>query len=146
MSSRYTPLLAWMLVPNIWIHPAWGKVLFSGTDIFIAALLRNIILLRTPSISPSKLLLFCSLWIFNPFAINVSTRGNAESLVIWLPFCLSSTFLVCFFSLSFSFLGRCPRSAVAVSVVLQKIILGQRSLRTQRSLQNLSYSILFSSY
>jgi hypothetical protein len=22
---RYTPLLAYMLVPNVWIHPAWGK-------------------------------------------------------------------------------------------------------------------------
>lgn len=23
---RYSPLLAYLLLPNIWLHPAWGKV------------------------------------------------------------------------------------------------------------------------
>lgn len=30
---RYTPLLAWALLPNVWVHPAAGKLLFCGADL-----------------------------------------------------------------------------------------------------------------
>lgn len=30
---RYTPLLAWLMTPNILVHKAAGKVLFSAADI-----------------------------------------------------------------------------------------------------------------
>lgn len=33
---RYSPLLAWTLLPNILVHPAWGKVLFCAADILAA--------------------------------------------------------------------------------------------------------------
>ena len=33
---RYTPLLAWALVPNVLLHPAFGKVLFCVADIVAA--------------------------------------------------------------------------------------------------------------
>ena len=33
---RYTPLLAWLLTPNVLCHPMWGKVLFSAADILAA--------------------------------------------------------------------------------------------------------------
>ena len=33
---RYSPLLAWTLVPNLLLHPAWGKVLFCAADLLAA--------------------------------------------------------------------------------------------------------------
>lgn len=37
--------------------------------------------LRNPSVSNYQSLLYSCAWLFHPFSINVSTRGNAESLV-----------------------------------------------------------------
>jgi phosphatidylinositol glycan class M len=34
---RYSPLLALFLVPNILLHPAWGKVLFSAAGTWISS-------------------------------------------------------------------------------------------------------------
>lgn len=33
---RYTPLLAAALLPNLWLHRAWGKLLFCGADLLAA--------------------------------------------------------------------------------------------------------------
>ena len=33
---RYTPLLAWALLPNVWLHPAAGKLLFCAADVLAA--------------------------------------------------------------------------------------------------------------
>lgn len=41
---RYTPLLAYLLLPNILFHPAFGKCLFSICDILIGVIIRQIIL------------------------------------------------------------------------------------------------------
>ncbi len=30
---RYTPLLAWVSLPNVWLHPAAGKLIFCGADL-----------------------------------------------------------------------------------------------------------------
>jgi phosphatidylinositol glycan class M len=30
---RYSPLIAAALLPNVWVHPVWGKVLFCGGDL-----------------------------------------------------------------------------------------------------------------
>ena len=36
---RYTPLLAWMLIPNINVSPLFGKFLFCGFDIIAGHLI-----------------------------------------------------------------------------------------------------------
>lgn len=41
---RYTPLLAYLLIPNILFHPTFGKILFSVCDILIGVIIRQIIL------------------------------------------------------------------------------------------------------
>jgi hypothetical protein len=33
---RYSPILAFLLLPNTFLHPAWGKLLFTATDMLIA--------------------------------------------------------------------------------------------------------------
>jgi phosphatidylinositol glycan class M len=76
---RYTPLLAWMMVPNVLWHPVFGKLLFVGADIAIGVLLYQT--LRWRRLPVRRAALFASAWLFHPFSINISTRGNADSLV-----------------------------------------------------------------
>jgi len=84
---RYTPLLAYILTPNIFIHESFGKVLFAITDLAIGYFLQKILNLILPRKDKEKpvdertMMLYISIWLFNPIAINVSTRGNAESIV-----------------------------------------------------------------
>ena len=79
---RYTPLLALLLVPNVWVHRAWGKLLFCAADLGVGALLYAFLARRRV---PAHVARRCACaWLFNPLAVNVSTRGNAESLTALL--------------------------------------------------------------
>jgi len=80
---RYTPLLAWLLIPNITVHSAFGKLLFVLADLISGYLIYHLALISTHN--NSTLSLRCSqLWLLNPLPIAVSTRGNAESVVATL--------------------------------------------------------------
>nr|CAD7450488.1 unnamed protein product [Timema bartmani] len=71
---RYTPLLAYVLVPNILLHTVWGKVFFSLVDVLVA-------LLTLSLVNDSTLSVKCALaWLYNPLAIVIATRGNADSI------------------------------------------------------------------
>ncbi|KLO13493.1 hypothetical protein SCHPADRAFT_357691 [Schizopora paradoxa] len=88
---RYTPLLALLLTPNIWLHRTFGKLLFSACDIVVGLLLyrilfKNVLPTRTTAKSEEKsqaleckALAFASLYLLNPFVITISTRGSSES-------------------------------------------------------------------
>lgn len=106
---RYTPLLAYLLTGNIFIHASFGKILFSIFDILIGIIIRQIILdeyLHTLEANANSLLkknkrllessahvrfhltpryekraTWASLvWLYNPMAIIISTRGNGDSI------------------------------------------------------------------
>ncbi|KAI9656314.1 MAG: GPI mannosyltransferase 1 [Bathelium mastoideum] len=79
---RYTPLLAWMLVPTTW-GGTWflfGKLLFALGDIiagwFIYRVLRG-----SAGMPPARALKFTSIWILNPMVAQISTRGSSEGLL-----------------------------------------------------------------
>jgi len=76
---RYTPVLAWLLLPNVYFHALWGKVLFSFFDLLTGGLLHSI--LRGDGWSSSTCTRAACLWLFNPVAFTVSTRGNAEAIL-----------------------------------------------------------------
>jgi len=76
---RYSPLLAWMLTPNLYLHQTWGKLLFICTDILTAFFIQ--FLLRSQNRSEMQVKLGVSIWLFNPVTAAVSCRGNAESLM-----------------------------------------------------------------
>ncbi|XP_040567561.1 LOW QUALITY PROTEIN: GPI mannosyltransferase 1 [Lepeophtheirus salmonis] len=72
---RYTPILSWLLLPNIGFHPLFGKFVFCFADILVTKLLHSL------THSSSYFPLF---WLYNPLIIGVSARGNAESILILL--------------------------------------------------------------
>jgi phosphatidylinositol glycan class M len=87
---RYTPLLAYFLLPNATFHEQFGKWLFASCDILVSILI--FLLLRQLStqkslpfnITPISALLMASFYLFNPLSINLSTRGSMDVLHITL--------------------------------------------------------------
>lgn len=79
---RYTPFLALLMTPNIRFFESYGKLLFAGTDLLVGAQIRAILLLRR--VPPPVARRCTHVWLFNPLVLNVSTRGNFESLVALL--------------------------------------------------------------
>ena len=76
---RYTPLLAAVLTPNAWAHPGFGKLLFVAADLVVGAQIEAILLARRVPLGIARTC--AGAWLFNPLALNVSTRGNSESLI-----------------------------------------------------------------
>lgn len=76
---RYTPLLALILTPNHLVHPCWGKVLFSLSDLIVGFLLYQ--LCPNPREKAHHARMVNLVWLLNPFVINISTRGSSESIL-----------------------------------------------------------------
>lgn len=78
---RYTPILAWMLLPTAW--PGWfsfGKALFAISDIVTGWLIVKV--LRSHVKMPmERTLKFASIWLLNPMVATISTRGSSEGLL-----------------------------------------------------------------
>lgn len=79
---RYSPLIAFLLTPNILIHPFFGKIMFSFFDILISIACQQLVTRQLGSEGQnSKVPSYCAqLWIYNPMSIGISTRGNADSV------------------------------------------------------------------
>ncbi|KAJ3047068.1 GPI mannosyltransferase 1, partial [Rhizophlyctis rosea] len=77
---RYTPLLAYLVLPNVYLFHSFGKVLFSAVDLLVGWLLLD--LLRRKGLSERTAAMWTgAVWMCNPFVVAISTRGNAESVV-----------------------------------------------------------------
>jgi phosphatidylinositol glycan class M len=80
---RYTPLLAWMLLPTTWAIPgffSFGKALFALSDVVAGWLVAKSLVL-THQMSPERALKYASFWLLNPMVANISTRGSSEGLL-----------------------------------------------------------------
>ncbi|PIM99116.1 Mannosyltransferase [Handroanthus impetiginosus] len=87
---RYSPLIAFLLMPNSFLHQSWGKFLFSASDLLVGLLIYRILKLRGV---PEKLCTYSTMiWLFNPFTFTIGTRGNCEpiicSMILWILICL----------------------------------------------------------
>ena len=75
---RYPPLLAYLLIPNYIFGRHFGKLLFVLFDSLTGILIHEL----TKGLNHD--LMVSLLWDFNPFVINISTRGNSDSLTCFL--------------------------------------------------------------
>ncbi len=75
---RYTPLLAWMLTPNVFWFAEFGKVLFSLCDVYCGKLVYSI--LHKRKCSENFTLQMTALYLFNPLTMAISTRGSCDAL------------------------------------------------------------------
>ncbi|EPS69789.1 hypothetical protein M569_04974, partial [Genlisea aurea] len=98
---RYSPLIAFLLIPNSFLHRSCGKFLFSASGIlcfyfiFISYLLVGLLIRRILTLRgvPDKLSTRSTiLWLFNPFTFTIGTRGNCEpivcAIILWILICL----------------------------------------------------------
>lgn len=84
---RYTPMLAWLMQINHYSHQSAGKWLLLMCDCAIAWLMHKIVAKQDPLWAPKAALI----WLWNPLGIAISTRGNAESvLILMILLCLYS--------------------------------------------------------
>eukprot|EP00041_Stephanoeca_diplocostata_P036318 m.1318811 g.1318811 ORF g.1318811 m.1318811 type:complete len:394 (+) comp24842_c0_seq5:169-1350(+) len=110
---RYTPLLAMILTPNIWLHTQFGKLVFVVVDIIvgiqISLIVRDSPMAREDESrkdqnvvgerssprkyiandtsngnSPAAVSLCVLAWMFNPLTMGLSTRGSADSIMAML--------------------------------------------------------------
>ena len=82
---RYTPLLAWLLLPTTWPGAAWfsfGKVIFAVADIVAGWLMVQVLQSRPGGgMTSERALKFASIWLLNPMVATISTRGSSEGLL-----------------------------------------------------------------
>ncbi|XP_044269911.1 GPI mannosyltransferase 1 [Tribolium madens] len=114
---RYSPLVAYLMVPNITLHPCFGKILFSLIDLIDAILIRaivkttlreyfkhtgepqNCITGRSRKKSKKKndqsdatANLSLVVWLYNPLTLAIATRGNCDSIAVF--FVLATLYLL----------------------------------------------------
>lgn len=81
---RYSPLIAYLMIPNIILHKDLGKLLFSIFDILISIAIKVFVkhhLDYKNKEKAEKVAVYCSLfWLYNPFSLVISTRGSADSI------------------------------------------------------------------
>lgn len=77
-----------MLLPNLWWSKIFGKLIFLACDLIIGVLLLELLKYLIRSRKEAKeeeidaeAVFYTLFWLFNPIAMNVSTRGNAESVI-----------------------------------------------------------------
>ncbi|KAH6918275.1 GPI mannosyltransferase 1, partial [Coprinopsis sp. MPI-PUGE-AT-0042] len=101
---RYTPLLAWMVTPNGWLHPSFGKYVFAACDLITGWMLYHILLRyilpkssaehsttekgSNDRVNPYVLerrkalaTIYSSVHLLNPMVFSISTRGSSESVL-----------------------------------------------------------------
>lgn len=79
---RYTPLLAWLLLPNVTLSPLFGKFLFCAFDVIAGYLIYAYVKASDGGEKWAQRSAF--LWLYNPLVMAVSSRGNADSIVVAL--------------------------------------------------------------
>lgn len=83
---RYTPLLAWMLLPTTWSAPGGQKLFSSGKALFafadiVAGWLIMQVLRHHRKMDTAQALKYASIWLLNPMVATISTRGSSEGLL-----------------------------------------------------------------
>ncbi|CAI4219297.1 unnamed protein product [Parascedosporium putredinis] len=102
---RYTPLLAWFLLPTATWFFSFGKLVFAAADLLAGWLLARILIAgdgggggghppadagpgsasavtrRRAPMDPARAYRFAAIWLLNPMVATISTRGSSEGLL-----------------------------------------------------------------
>ncbi|XP_054724776.1 GPI mannosyltransferase 1-like [Uloborus diversus] len=76
---RYTPLVAFLLTPNIFWFASFGKLFFSCFDVLTSLLIYKIQKKYNYTTATCKLCAF--MWLYNPLTMVISTRGSSEAIM-----------------------------------------------------------------
>lgn len=85
---RYSPIMAYMQIPNILLHPAFGKIVYSIFDILVGLLIHAVVKNQIRTLSESLKLgnqdeymarIAACFWLYNPLTAVISTRGSGDS-------------------------------------------------------------------
>ena len=79
---RYTPLIAYMMIPNLTV-PFFGKILFNVLDLWAIAYM-DLFLRRIPGLTSVQRYKSLSFWALNPFMAYINGRGSCESVSLLL--------------------------------------------------------------
>ena len=77
---RYTPLIAYLMLPNTVVFKAFGKVLFSTADVVISIVQYKLLRGALRDADASLVLTSLGLWLFNPYTATISSRGSSDSI------------------------------------------------------------------
>ncbi|KPJ04848.1 GPI mannosyltransferase 1 [Papilio xuthus] len=109
---RYSPIIAYLLIPNIMLHKDFGKILFSVFDILLTIILKTLVENQLKSKEGGRISNYCSyFWLYNPLSIAISTRGNGDSVS-------------CFFIILSIFFLQTDKVKSLIKYVLSGILLG----------------------
>lgn len=85
---RYSPIMAYMQITNILLHPTFGKIVYSIFDILVGILIHAVVknhnwtlsetLKITKQNEPMARIAAC-FWLYNPLTAVISTRGSGDS-------------------------------------------------------------------
>ena len=78
LTFRYPPLLAWLMVPNILLIRAAGKLIFITCDILVCLITKEVVEVETGRPMSTALQVMA---LFNPLVLNSSTRGSFDIIV-----------------------------------------------------------------
>ncbi|KAK1144948.1 GPI mannosyltransferase 1 [Aspergillus melleus] len=85
---RYTPLLAWLLIPTSWTSDGgsgafflFGKVLFALSDVLAGWLIVKSLTSPAYGMDVVRARKYAAVWLLNPMVANISTRGSSEGLL-----------------------------------------------------------------
>jgi phosphatidylinositol glycan class M len=81
LTYRYTPLLAWIMTPNIFLTRQFGKFLFSICDMLTSLMIYKI--LKKQDVPVNQAVFLVSLHTLNVFMAYTTVRGSVESLILF---------------------------------------------------------------
>ncbi|KAJ9605069.1 GPI mannosyltransferase 1 [Cladophialophora chaetospira] len=139
---RYTPLLAWMLLPTswggLWFH--FGKALFALSDLIAGWFILRLV--KRKGLQEERALRYASVWLLNPMVANISTRGSSEGFLCVLVMALLWTFETRRLALSGLLLGLCVHFKIYPFIYGASMIWALESPSTAISQPSISQRLL----
>ena len=82
---RYTPILAFLMTPNIFFYYSFGKFLLSTIDVIVGFLIEKLLIVQNNKNSNDEKFVYNSLfYLYNPIIIVICTRGSADCIITCL--------------------------------------------------------------